>query len=540
MMKKHVFLRLCLMFLIGVSAFSCRTDLLPEADTYENGAKFHLTSKRISLSESIHREQLSAGLEEAKARFKEIGKVNLSGRTVNYANGVSINTKSVIYIENGANFHTYTFHIERQNAPADAPLENLLLVPESDGSYKEFLVTYALTAQEKEKVKNGEPVNTKGKTTIIELAKGTFNPGGSLMNAKTTCSWTDVTIVYGCSQINKSTGQSVHNETNMSDWHNCTAETKPMVFTAGVWNCVPEKEDNYISPGTGSGPGGSGGGENTDPGTPPDDCTSIATDPTQVGLVSPTGCNIGVPTQPNNPDDPDDRTPCEVLKENSQTPYIQTKLDSLKERVALTTTDRDKHETGITIAKRGQILKHKVFIKPKETGIPGAVAVDIQLHPWDILAAHNHYEGTFPVPQFGDILTFYSGYKIAAPARKNAYTNYVVNFNGIEYAFRMSDTTALDALLAGLNYDTTQANPTTEQEKKANDLLYGIYEKKGFDKKKDYTEEEALKILMKVLNDPKIGSGNGVHLYQRDKNTKRWAKLKLNADGTVGQDDCPL
>lgn len=228
-----------------------------------------------------------------------------------------------------------------------------------------------------------------------------------------------------------------------------------------------------------------------------------------------------------------------MLKENSETPYIQTKLDSLKERVALTTPNRDTHETGITIAKRGQILKHKVFTKPKETGIPGAVAVDIQLHPYDILAAHNHYEGFFPVPQFGDILTFYTGYKIAAPARKNAYTNYIVNFNGIEYAFRMSDTTALDALLAGLNKDTTDPS-TTEQEKKANDLLYGIYEKKGFDKKKDYTEDEALKILMKVLNDPKIGSGNGVHLYRRDKDTKRWAKLKLNSDGTVGQDDCPL
>ena len=42
------------------------------------------------------------------------------------------------------------------------------------------------------------------------------------------------------------------------------------------------------------------------------------------------------------------------------------------------------------------------------------------------------------------------------------------------------------------------------------------------------------------FNDPKIGSGNGVHLYRKDKNNNRWAKLKLNPDGTVGQDDCPL
>ncbi|MCX8526233.1 hypothetical protein OF897_20155 [Chryseobacterium formosus] len=536
-MKKTLFLRLCLILMVALTAYSCRTELLSEADTYENGTKFHLTSRRISLNEAKHKQQLSAGLEEAEARFKEIGKVNLNGRTVNYANGVSINTKSVIYIENGDNFHTYTFHIQRQNAPDNAPLENLLLVPETDGSYREFLVTYHLTAQEKEKIKNGEPVNTKGKTKITELAKGSFNSGGALMNAKTTCSWTDVTIVYGCSQINKSTGQPVHNASNMSDWHNCTAETKPMVFTAGVWNCVPEKEDNYISPGTGGG-GSGGGGENTDPGTPPNECTSVATDPTQVGLIGSDGCNIGMPSQPNNSDDPDERTPCEVLKENSETPYIQTKLDSLKERVALTTTGRDHHETAITIAKRGAALKHKVFTKPKETGIAGVIAVEIGLHPWDILAAHNHYEDTFPVPQFGDILTFYTGYKISDPARKNAYTNYVVNFNGTEYAFRMSDTTALDALLAGLNQDTRDPT-TTEQEEEANNSIYKIFRAKGFEKDKDYTEEEALKILMKVLNDSNIGSGNGVHLYRKN-NTNRWAKLKLNPDGTVGKDDCPL
>lgn len=249
--------------------------------------------------------------------------------------------------------------------------------------------------------------------------------------------------------------------------------------------------------------------------------------------------DIGLPTLPNNPNDPDERTPCEVLKENSETPYIQTKLDSLKERVALTTTGRDHHETGITIAKRGAALKHKVFTKPKETGIPGVVAVEMELHPWDILAAHNHYEDTFPVPQFGDILTFYTGYKISAPTRTNAYTNYVVNFNGVEYAFRMSDTTALDALLAGLNQGT-DADPTTEQDDIANKKMYKIFERKGFKKDKDYTESEALKILMNVLNDSDIGSGNGVHLYRRDKDTKRWSKLKLNSDGTVGQDDCPL
>ncbi|MGI9652459.1 hypothetical protein [Chryseobacterium sp. RLHN22] len=466
-------------------------------------------------------------LEKAEATFKN-SKTNVNRRVIDYGNGVSIDTDHVIYIENGANYHTYTFNIKRQNAPEDAPLENLLLSPLPDGTYQEFLVTYNLTAQEREKIRNGEPVNTKGKTTIAELAKGTFNSGGQL--AKMSCNWTEQTIYVTCSD-------NVHNASNVEQWHQCKAATPPGVYTIVTGGCITEQPE-YIDPGNSGGGSSDGGGGPGGDGS--NECTTVANNPGEVGIIDENGCHVGGVTQPNDSDDPDERTPCEVLKENSETPYIQTKLDSLKERVALTTTGRDHHETGITIAKRGATLRHKVFKKPKETGIPGVVSVEIGLHPWDILAAHNHYEGTFPVPQFGDILTFYSGYKISAPARTNAYTNYVVNFNGIEYAFRMNDTTALDALLAGLNQDTVDPPATTEQDDKANNLIYEVYRANGFKEDKDYTEDEALKILMNVLNDSDIGSGDGVHLYRRDKTTKRWAKLKLNPDGTVGQDDCPL
>jgi hypothetical protein len=125
-------------------------------------------------------------------KFKTFAKSDAQGKMVNYANGVSIDTDNVIYIENGADFHTYTFNVKRANAPETAPLENLLLIPETDGSYKEFLVTYNFTTQEREEVRNGEPVDTKGKTTITELAKGSFNSGGHL--AKMSCNWTEETI----------------------------------------------------------------------------------------------------------------------------------------------------------------------------------------------------------------------------------------------------------------------------------------------------------------------------------------------------------
>ncbi|MCX8525020.1 hypothetical protein OF897_13960 [Chryseobacterium formosus] len=128
------------------------------------------------------------------------------------------------------------------------------------------------------------------------MAKGSFNANGQLLQAKTTCSWNDVTIVYSCSETDKN-GNPYHDASNMSDWHNCTAETKPSVFTAGFWDCTPEKLDNHISPGSNPGGGGSVGGVE-DPETSPHDCTTVATDPSQVGITDPNGCNTVFPTQP--------------------------------------------------------------------------------------------------------------------------------------------------------------------------------------------------------------------------------------------------
>ncbi len=72
----------------------------------------------------------------------------------------------------------------------NAPVENLLLRPLSDGTYKEFLVAYNFTPQEKQIVMSGGYVDTNGKTTVTELASGTYS--GVL--AKTSCSYQTVTI----------------------------------------------------------------------------------------------------------------------------------------------------------------------------------------------------------------------------------------------------------------------------------------------------------------------------------------------------------
>ncbi|MFN4363307.1 hypothetical protein [Chryseobacterium hispalense] len=87
--------------------------------------------------------------------------MNAQTKTVNYGNGISIDTDDVTYIENGPGYHTYTFNIKRENAPADTPVENLVLSPLTDGTYRELLFSYNLSLHEKQILMNGGFVDTK-------------------------------------------------------------------------------------------------------------------------------------------------------------------------------------------------------------------------------------------------------------------------------------------------------------------------------------------------------------------------------------------
>ncbi|SDM05272.1 hypothetical protein, partial [Chryseobacterium taihuense] len=113
-MKKKLFLRLCLMFLVGVSAFSCRTEEFHNEEEAHGSTQFRLTTQRISLSEAKHKAKLLTELKEAEEKFKVFSKTSTQGKIIHYANGVSIDADQVTYIENGPNFHTYTFHLTRQ------------------------------------------------------------------------------------------------------------------------------------------------------------------------------------------------------------------------------------------------------------------------------------------------------------------------------------------------------------------------------------------------------------------------------------------
>ncbi len=105
---------LALVFLLS----ACRTEnLIDENISANQGSRFQPTFKKISLNEAKHKSKLLPIIEQVETGLKI--KDNLQGKTVNYGNGVSIDTDDVIYIENGTGFHSYTFHIYRENAPAE-------------------------------------------------------------------------------------------------------------------------------------------------------------------------------------------------------------------------------------------------------------------------------------------------------------------------------------------------------------------------------------------------------------------------------------
>ena len=149
--------------------FSCRQDLLHEQETYHNTSAFQLTSQRISLNESKHKAKLTAELSKAKDEFKAFAKKNVQGKTVNFGDSISVNTDEVIYMENGPNYHTYRFSIQRSNPLPDAPVDHLVFTPLPEGGYKAYLVTYNFSEAEKSVILNGGHVPVSGKSSVTPL-----------------------------------------------------------------------------------------------------------------------------------------------------------------------------------------------------------------------------------------------------------------------------------------------------------------------------------------------------------------------------------
>ncbi|MDN5478679.1 MAG: hypothetical protein L0G39_17270, partial [Chryseobacterium sp.] len=295
-MRKKSILWLFLLIALSISLYSCRNDYFPEKETLSNSSKFRLTSKTISLEETKHKVMLDGELQKVQGKLSK--------------NGVSVDTDHVIYIENGSNYHTYTFRIVKENTSENEPLENLVLSPLPDGSYKKLIFTYDFTLAEKQNLLNGIPVNTKGKTTIRDL-------DASIISSKVAgCVYEVETFWNECSE-------GIHNQSNVFAWGECTAEIAPSAYTIAYWKC--SNGGGSDGTGTGTGEGGSTPGSGG--------CEAEAFENPTDPVGSPGLCGGGVPTQPNvgnnNPTDP-----CEKTKSILTNTEINNKIQTIKEKAS--------------------------------------------------------------------------------------------------------------------------------------------------------------------------------------------------------------
>lgn len=521
MMKKYVFLRLCLILTVAFSAYSCRTDPFHENESFNNTSKFQLTSKRISLNEAKHKSFLLPELEKAEKAFKN-SKTNVNGRVIDYGNGVSIDTDDVIYIENGPNYHTYTFHIKKDNAPANAPLENLLLVPRPDGKYNEFLIAYNLTEAEREKLRAGLPIDTNGKTQVTELANGTFNGGSQL--ARLVCTTSSYSYWEPCSGTHHHDGS---NYESCPIYQGLEQGTPPINYVIVTTTCLDINDDviTPTDPGGNSGGGGGGGGSTPGGTTPPPNdppCTEpiIPTSP-EPGFTDENGCPIGSPSLPNLPPK---NNPCEKTKALLNNPEFQTKLDSLKNK------SLSKGEIGFKTKKDGTVTgyisggKHEVDLGVK-AGYQGGY--------------HNHTPKGIPMHSPPDIDNNLLAFARAQPTgeHKNAYFGMIMKktctgcpsgFKIYHYIIRF-DGTYNDALTSFSDADLKMRGK--DYEKLYTDLTYpfGSYGSTYIDSLTGDLTNEGLEVLFfDTIN--KMGLTNKV-ILQRIEDNGTVNNINLNPDG---------
>lgn len=286
-LKIFVYLSVLLGFLV-----SCRTDFVNEQIVKKNNTS-SLTTKRISLKESPHRQRLTPLLSELN---KNLNNGYNSQKSVNFGDSIIVDTDDIIMMENGTNFHTYTFKVKRTNAKPNDPVENIVLSPLSDGKYLELYVVYNLSENEKKKILEGKFVDTKNKKQITKIINGNFSNALLSKSGMLDCGWVDTgAFVTECSD-------GVHGMWNQDKWNECVADSKPGWHWTMTYHCdyIHDVNENNGHNGIGNN-GNTGGGAFPCPDCPaPEPCVQVPTSPTpSTTITDENGCVVGLPTTPN-------------------------------------------------------------------------------------------------------------------------------------------------------------------------------------------------------------------------------------------------
>ncbi len=176
--------------------------------------------------------------------------------------------KHIVY----GNYESYTFSIIKDNPTKE--VENLLLSKQIDGSYKASIVSYDLTEQEKQDIKNGQEVNLAGKVDYeaLETQAMSLGSGGCIEIIETH-------IPPGSDDsFSFPLGQNTHN-----CQHNSTGDYCKIVLSFNTVDCPEQPIDDSFG----------GGGTITDNDNNPDDTNTTNND-------NPFGDLLGGGTKPND------------------------------------------------------------------------------------------------------------------------------------------------------------------------------------------------------------------------------------------------
>ncbi|WP_312511023.1 hypothetical protein [Chryseobacterium culicis] len=432
-MKKNFIIMQLLLALFCFTLQSCRNDLLLDhQEIYDNSNQFKLYSKIITLTESKHKPKLMSELQKVENDLKKIKRF-VKGKTIDYDN-FTIDTDYIVFMENGPNYHTYTFRIIRNNQEENTPVENLVFTPLADGTYKKLLITYNFTSQEKKILMNGGHVNTKGKSTVSELGVGIL-PQVMGKGSTQSCGYVAADAYTWCSE-----GVHHNGETD------CTADEKSHLITVLLYVCT-SVDDGSGSGGSGGSSTGDGGGGDGPPITWVCPDPKILTGPQQAGSDLGDGSCYGVPTNPNlgggsnNNGDPCAKAsiPVSIVNNLLHASTISTELSALEDHAK-----NDHYEYGTAIISTSTTPIAQDPYSSNDPNDPGHVSINIP-SVGDLLAmAHTHPSHGAPPPSAKDLYVTLE----SAKERPTFQASFVFSSNGTKYAFVVTDRVKAEAFLA--------------------------------------------------------------------------------------------
>lgn len=410
-----------------------------------------------------------------------------------------IDTDDVIYIENGTGFHSYTFNIKHNNAPADAPVENLVLSPLDDGTYRELLLTYNLTLQEKQLLESGISVDTHGKISITELAQGTYGNSGILSKTNMSCEWVEEPSYSACSSNEHFNGEAL-----VSQGGPCKATTPSQLYTVVTYRCTALPVDTSLGE---SGEGGGSGPQNG-PG----------------GLSS--GNPEEIPTQPNLPVR---NNPCAKIKKQRADVNFQSNMTNLKGKTGL------KKETGYIQRTNGEYTYKDNATATNQANELSLPNPDLSENKDIIAYLHTHVNDfSYDDPENPVVTITKKGFKIFSPADMVYFMDMIKNAQdagrslGDVYAIMVSSLKNYQIRFTG---DQSQIKTFTNAQSSA---FKNPYIKFMLDNESQSLEFKFLKFIDEKMN------LKGISLYRMNSDGTT-TEIKLNADKTdTTETNCPL